>query len=92
MYDSTRTDYFPRNLDVVGVMDLQRLDGTATLAYDEVQGKVEDKIFRETIEQSRIRMKEFEDHQRRIKLEPMGDAEINPAVFLNPDYHSMVGS
>jgi len=73
-----------------GVIDLQRLDGTACLEYDAVQGKAEDKVFRETIEQSRVRMKEFEDHQRRIKLEPVGDGEINPAVFLNPDYHSIV--
>jgi len=75
-----------------GVIDLQRLDGTAYLEHDTAQAKIEDKILRETIEQSRMRMKEFEDHQRRVgvKQEPIGENEMNQGTFINSDYHSMM--
>lgn len=68
-----------------GVMDLQRLDGTAYLEHDSGQAKIEDKILRETIEQSRMRLQEFEERQRRVKQEPL---EASEATFTNAEYHA----
>lgn len=59
-----------------GIMDLQRLDGTAYLELDSIQSKIEDKIMRETIEQSRLRIQEFEERQRRVKQEPMENPDV----------------
>jgi len=73
-----------------GVMDLQRLDGTGYLEHDAVQGKIEEKILRETIDQSRMRMKEFEDRQLRVKQEPIGENELNQGPFISSDYHGIM--
>ena len=71
-------------------MDLQRLDGTGYLEHDPVQGKIEDKILRETIDQSRLRMKEFEERQLRVKQEPIGENDLNHGQFIGSDYHSIM--
>ena len=38
--------------------------------------QIEDKIMRETIEQSRMRIQEFEERQRRVKQEPMENPDV----------------
>lgn len=58
-----------------GYIDVQRLDGAGYIEYDEENAKVEEKRLRETMEQSRLRLQEFEDRQRRIKQEPIEAAE-----------------
>lgn len=79
-----------------GTMDLQRLDGTAYLELDGIQSKIEDKIMRETIEQSRMRLQEFEERQRRVKQEPLEASEVSDyrswqlssaEPYGNPDYN-----
>ena len=39
--------------------------------------QVEEKHLRETMEQSRLRLQEFEERQRRIKQEPIEANEVN---------------
>ncbi|XP_066924887.1 core-binding factor subunit beta-like [Clytia hemisphaerica] len=80
-----------------GMMDLQRLDGTAYLELDNIQSKIEDKIMRDTIEQSRLRLQEFEERQRRVKQEPMENPDVvdyrswqlssAEAQYANPEYN-----
>ena len=38
--------------------------------------QIEDKIMREAIEQSRMRIQEFEERQRRVKQEPMENPDV----------------
>ncbi|XP_065064796.1 core-binding factor subunit beta-like isoform X2 [Rhopilema esculentum] len=70
-----------------GYVDVQRLDGAGFLEYDESNSKVEEKHLRETMEQSRLRLQEFEERQRRIKQEPM---EATEAPFTTQDIMKMV--
>ncbi|XP_047132917.1 core-binding factor subunit beta isoform X1 [Hydra vulgaris] len=58
-----------------GFIDLKKLDGIGVLEFDEQQAKIEDRILRDTIDQSRMRLQEFEERQQRIKQEPI-DTEI----------------
>lgn len=71
-------------VNFIGWIDAQRLDGAAYMEMDTEKAKVEDKLFRETIEQTRARMQEFEDRQRRVKQEPYEGAEHVP--YSTNDY------
>lgn len=51
-----------------GYIDLERLDGTACLEYDEERGRLEDAILKEQIEQYKLRMRDFEEQQRLYKM------------------------
>ena len=55
----------------IGWMDVERLDGAGLLEMDGDQAIVEEKIFRETIEQTRLRMQEFQERQQLVKQEPL---------------------
>jgi len=68
----------------IGWIDTQRLDGAAYLDLDAERGKVEDKLLRETMEQSQIRMREFEERQRRVKQEPL---EASEAPYNSSEYN-----
>eukprot|EP00794_Sanderia_malayensis_P018787 gene18787-20678_t len=70
-----------------GYVDVQRLDGAGCIEYDDEQAKTEEKHLRETIEQSRLRLQEFEERQRRIKQEPI---EANEAPFPSNDIMKMM--
>jgi len=69
-----------------GIIDLQRLDGMAYLEHDNEFAKIEDKILRDTIEKSRLRMQEFEEHQRRVKQEPLEGLQVQ---YGGSDYSGM---
>ena len=47
-----------------GHLDLERLDGAATLEFDEEAAKIEDVILREQVEAYNRRMKEFEEYRK----------------------------
>ncbi|XP_032227728.1 core-binding factor subunit beta isoform X2 [Nematostella vectensis] len=52
-----------------GWIDLQRLDGIGYIEYDEEKARKEDKIMRETLEQAKQRLAEFEERQRQWREE-----------------------
>jgi len=52
-----------------GWLDLQRLDGAGYLEFDEDKAKNEDKVMKETLEQAKRRLAEFEDRQRQWREE-----------------------
>ncbi|KXJ25256.1 Core-binding factor subunit beta [Exaiptasia diaphana] len=52
-----------------GWIDLQRLDGIGFVDFDEERAKKEDKVMRETLEQTKQRIAEFEERQRQWKEE-----------------------
>ncbi|XP_073233674.1 core-binding factor subunit beta-like isoform X4 [Porites lutea] len=52
-----------------GWLDLQRLDGAGYLEFDEDKAKSEDKVMRETLEQAKRRVAEFEERQRQWREE-----------------------
>ncbi|XP_074644810.1 core-binding factor subunit beta-like isoform X2 [Tubulanus polymorphus] len=52
-----------------GWIDLQRLDGTGCLEYDDERAQVEDSVLREQLEQYNRRLREFEDRQRQYRDE-----------------------
>ena len=47
-----------------GWLDLERLDGAASLEFDEEAAKIEDVILREQVEAYNRRMKEFEEYRK----------------------------
>ena len=47
-----------------GHLDLERLDGAASLEFDEEAAKIEDVILREQVEAYNRRMKEFEEYRK----------------------------
>ncbi|XP_065676558.1 protein big brother isoform X4 [Hydra vulgaris] len=59
-----------------GYIDLQKLDGTGYLEYDDYNAKIEDTILRDAVNQSIIRQQNFEERQLRIKQELMGTESI----------------
>ncbi|XP_047132921.1 core-binding factor subunit beta isoform X2 [Hydra vulgaris] len=64
-----------------GFIDLKKLDGIGVLEFDEQQAKIEDRILRDTIDQSRMRLQEFEERQQRIKQEPI-DTEVKQFQYF----------
>lgn len=52
-----------------GWIDLQRLDGAGYLEFDEDKAKSEDKVMKETLEQAKRRVAEFEERQRQWREE-----------------------
>lgn len=52
-----------------GWLDLQRLDGAGYLEFDEDKAKSEDKVMRDTLEQAKRRVAEFEERQRQWREE-----------------------
>lgn len=52
-----------------GWIDLQRLDGAGYLEFDEDKAKSEDKVMKDTLEQAKRRVAEFEERQRQWREE-----------------------
>ncbi|XP_047132968.1 protein big brother isoform X1 [Hydra vulgaris] len=69
-----------------GCIDLQKLDGTGYLEYDDYNAKIEDTILRDAVNQSIIRQQNFEERQLRIKQELM-DTE---SIFQGTPCHGAV--
>lgn len=56
-----------------GSLDLERLDGTGCLEYDERRGAHEDAILKDQLERYNQRLRDFEDKQRNYRPERTED-------------------
>jgi hypothetical protein len=63
-----------------GWIDLQRLDGTGSLEFDDDRARVEDSLLREQIQQYNQRLRDFEDRQRQYREEAERQAEAEAEV------------
>jgi|ERR1712038_449087 len=75
-----------------GWVDIQRLDGTGCLEFDEDYAKVEDELLREQIEQYNHRLREFEDRQRQYRDEQERQAEAEAEGSPERPQYSLVKS
>ncbi|XP_064640703.1 core-binding factor subunit beta-like isoform X2 [Lineus longissimus] len=72
-----------------GWIDLQRLDGTGCLEYDEERAQVEDALLREQIEQYNRRLREFEERQRQYREEQERQAEAEAEPFSGSAFNKL---
>lgn len=63
-----------------GWLDLNRLDGLATVEYDSERAMIEDSILRQQLDQHNRQLRDFEDRQRHYREEQERRAEAEAEV------------
>lgn len=64
-----------------GWIDLDRLDGVASIEYDEERGSIEEAILKDQIERHKAYIREMEQRERMMQRQVEAEAEVRHFTY-----------